>query len=97
MLQQLNIFYFIKIIDEPIVEISPDPISLDSGQDAVISCLTKGNPRPTSYTWTLDRPDKTPQTNLSTGDTYRLRNVDMTYDLSMIRGLNLALALALLV
>ncbi|XP_071805986.1 uncharacterized protein [Asterias amurensis] len=69
---------------EPIVEISPDPISLASGQDAVISCLTKGNPDPTSYTWTLDRPGKTPQTNLSTSDTYRLRNVDMTYDLASL-------------
>ncbi|XP_033643028.1 uncharacterized protein LOC117303069 isoform X2 [Asterias rubens] len=68
----------------PIVEINPDPISLASGQDAVISCLTKANPRPTSYDWILSRPDKTPQIDSSTGDTYHLINIDMTYDLASL-------------
>ncbi|XP_038046200.1 neogenin-like [Patiria miniata] len=63
----------------PIVTVSPDPVTINKGEDGTITCSAQANPDHMGYTWTLRCPNKR-ATNVSTGPTYTFKNINVDYD-----------------
>ncbi|XP_022104884.1 uncharacterized protein LOC110986900 [Acanthaster planci] len=63
----------------PIVAVSPDPVTINKGQDVTIFCSAKANPDQVDVMWTIRSSNK-PAANVSTSLTYTFKNIYMEYD-----------------